>query len=220
MVIPCLNEAHSIVQLLTTLQHARADGVELVLVDGGSADKTVLLAAPWVDKLIHSVAGRAKQMNVGAQAAAGGIVWFLHADSVISADFPGRIVAALAGSERQWGHFKIRLSGRHPLLRIIGFMMNCRSRLTAIATGDQGVFVNRSLFLQLGGFADIPLMEDVELSRRLRRCSRPLVLTPHLLTSSRRWERRGIVSTVLLMWRLRWAYFRGADPAQLAQRYR
>lgn len=220
IVIPCLNEARSIGQLLEALQDARATGVELVLVDGGSVDPTVALSAPLVDKLIHSVAGRARQMNAGAAAATGEVLWFLHADSVIRADFPARIIAVMAATTRGWGRFDIRLSGRHPLLRVIGFMMNWRSRLTGIATGDQGIFVRRALFTRVGGFPLIPLMEDIAISRQLKRGSRPLVISQRLVTSSRRWEESGIIPTVLLMWRLRWAYFFGADPAQLAERYR
>lgn len=220
VVIPCLNEAGTIVQLLETLQDARADGIELVLVDGESTDDTVALATPLVDKLIGSVAGRAQQMNAGAQAATGEILWFLHADSVIRAEFPRQIISAMAASERDWGRFNIRLSGRHPMLRVIEFMMNWRSRLSGIATGDQGIFIRRELFIRLGGFPAIPLMEDIAISRRLKRCSRPQVIGRYLITSSRRWEQSGIISTVLLMWRLRWAYFFGADPARLARRYR
>lgn len=220
VVIPCLNEAQTIGRLLETLQVARARGVELILVDGGSRDDTVLRAAPLVDKLIESTAGRARQMNAGAAVATGRILWFLHADSVIQADFPDRILAAMASTARGWGRFDIRLSGRHPLLRVIEFMMNWRSRITAIATGDQAIFVRRELFAELGGFPAIPLMEDVEMSRRLKRCSRPVIMPQRLVTSSRRWEARGIVRTILLMWRLRWAYFVGVDPARLAERYR
>lgn len=220
IVIPCLNEAHSIGPLLKTLQIARADGVELILVDGGSQDATVALAAPLVDRLIDSATGRARQMNAGALVATGEVLWFLHADSLIRADFPTRIVRAMAATHRGWGRFDIRLSGAHPLLRVIEFMMNWRSRLSGIATGDQGIFVRRALFERLGGFPEIPLMEDIAISRRLKRHSRPLRLSQRLVTSSRRWEEHGIVRTVLLMWRLRWAYFLGADPARLAERYR
>jgi len=220
VVIPCLNEAGIIVQLLETLQGARADGIELILVDGGSVDNTLTLSAPLVDKLIDSEAGRAQQMNAGAAVATGEILWFLHADSVIGGEFPMQIVTAMVASTRDWGHFNIRLSGRHLLLRVIEFMMNWRSRLSGIVTGDQGMFIRRELFVRLGGFPEIPLMEDIAMSRRLKRSSRPLVLLQHLITSSRRWEQFGIVPTVLLMWRLRWAYYLGADPERLAQRYR
>jgi len=220
VVIPCLNEAETIIQLLETLQDARAEGIELVLVDGESIDDTVALATPLVDKLIGSAAGRAQQMNAGAQVATGEILWFLHADCAIRAEFPRQIIAAMATSERVWGWFNVRLSGRHPMLRVIEFMMNWRSRLSGIATGDQGIFVRRELFVRLGGFPAIPLMEDIAISKRLKRCSQPLVLAQRLVTSSRRWEQSGIISTILLMWRLRWAYFMGTDPALLAQRYR
>lgn len=220
VVIPCLNEVESIGRLLESLQQARAEGVELLLVDGGSTDDTLARAAPMVDKVIVTAPGRARQMNAGSQAASGELLWFLHADSGIGVDFPASIVSAMAGTPRAWGWFKVRLSGRHPFFRIIEFMMNGRSRLTGIATGDQAIFVRRELFLRLGGYLDIPLMEDVELSRRLKGCSRPVVLQPRLVTSSRRWERAGILSTVWLMWRLRWSYFMGTDPVRLARRYR
>ncbi|WP_428603394.1 TIGR04283 family arsenosugar biosynthesis glycosyltransferase [Sedimenticola sp.] len=220
IIIPCLNESDSIQTLLESLQGARAAGVELVLADGGSGDNTVALSTPWVSKVVVTAAGRARQMNAGAAVASGEILWFLHADSVIGEDFPRLIESVMARSARPWGRFTVCLSGRHPLLRIVEFMMNWRSRITGIVTGDQGLFIHRELFVRMGGFPEIPLMEDIAISKRLRRVSPPLVLPQRLVTSSRRWETHGIAFTILLMWRLRWAYFRGANPADLAQRYR
>jgi len=219
VIIPALNEAGVVEGLLEPLQPLRGEGVELILVDGGSVDDTVLLAAPLVDRVLASSPGRALQMNAGARCAAGDVLWFLHADSLATVRHGEAIIASLRNASAAWGRFDVTLSGRHPLFRVIEFLMNHRSRLTGIATGDQGIFVRRSLFEALGGFADIPLMEDLQLSSRLRRQGAPLCLHPRLVTSSRRWEEGGILRTILLMWRLRLAYFMGADPRRLARRY-
>lgn len=219
IVIPALNEATLVVPALQALQPVRKAGYELVLVDGGSEDATAALARPLVDRLEISAPGRAAQMNAGAAVASGDVLWFLHLDTEI---FPGAadcILQGLAASSRGWGRFDVRLSGRHPLLRVVERLMNLRSRLSGIATGDQGIFVERALFRRLGGYPDIPLMEDIALSRALKRLGRPLCLDRPLLTSSRRWERDGVLGTVLLMWRLRLAYALGVDPARLARRY-
>lgn len=219
IIIPVLNEAAVIEGLLRPLQTLREEGVELILVDGGSTDRTVSLGAPLVDRVLESSPGRALQMNVGASSAVGEVLWFLHADSSVSAGHGEAILASLRHPSAAWGRFDITLSGRHPLLRVIEFLINQRSRLSGIATGDQGIFVRRSLFEAIGGFAAIPLMEDVQLSSRLCRHSRPLCLRLRLVTSSRRWEERGILRTILLMWRLRLAYYLGADPHHLARLY-
>jgi rSAM/selenodomain-associated transferase 2 len=159
-------------------------------------------------------------MNAGANAARGDVLWFLHADTLVSPAALAALPGALAQSGGDWGRFDVQLTGSHPLLRLVEWSMNLRSRWTAIATGDQGIFVRRGLFEQVGGFADIPLMEDIALSRRLKRHSPPLRLRARLYTSSRRWERNGIVRTIVLMWRLRFAYWRGVPPQRLAERYR
>jgi rSAM/selenodomain-associated transferase 2 len=158
-------------------------------------------------------------MNAGAQVALGDVLWFLHSDSVPPPDADRLIATALQESARVWGRFDVRLSGDQPLLRLVAMMMNARSRLTGIATGDQGIFVKRAAFERVGGYPAIPLMEDIALSRALKKISRPVCLRQRLLASSRRWERDGIVRTILLMWRLRLAYFLGADPARLARIY-
>lgn len=218
IIIPTLNEAEHIGALLTDLTPLRAAGHEVILVDGGSVDATRALAASGVDRVLESQRGRAVQMNAGAQIAGGEILWFLHADSRVP---PGAAEALLTACRAGacWGRFDVRLSGRHPLLRLVERGMNARSCLTALATGDQGIFVTRDAFDRVGGFPEIPLMEDIALSKCLRRLARPACLRPPLLTSSRRWETRGIVRTILLMWRLRLAYALGADPARLARRY-
>ena len=220
VIVPALNEAAAIADMLVPLQRARAAGHEVIVVDGGSTDTTIEHAQPLADRVITSPAGRARQMNAGAAVASGDILWFLHADTLAPGDATDALCAALADGKRCWGRFDVRLSGSRWPFRIIERAMNLRSCLTQIATGDQGIFVTRVAFDAIGGFADIPLMEDIALSKRLRRRSAPACLTARLVTSSRRWEQNGILRTVLLMWRLRLAYFLGANPATLAARYR
>lgn len=218
IVIPTLNEAATLRTLLLALQPWRGPGCEVIVADGGSRDGTAALAAPLVDRVVEAPTGRAAQMNAGAALARGEALWFLHADSRPPRDAVPCLLTSLAGAG--WGRFDVRLSGRHPLLRVIERAMNLRSRWSGIATGDQGIFVRRDWFDAVAGFPPLPLMEDVALSRVLKRRGRPACLAGPLGTSSRRWERDGILSTVLLMWRLRFAYFLGAAPATLARRYR
>ena len=218
IIIPCLNESAIVRKRLVALQGLRLAGHELILVDGGSDDGTRELAGPLVDRLIDSPPGRARQMNGGARAARGEILWFLHLDSRLPPGAAQRVIDSAGGGG--WGRFDVRLSGRHILFRLIERLMNLRSCISGIATGDQGIFVHRELFFALDGFPDIPLMEDIALSRRLKRRQRPVCLRPPLVTSSRRWERHGILRTVLLMWYLRLAYFLGASPDYLARQYR
>jgi len=220
IIIPALNEAEGIAATLQHMQSFRRDGHELLLADGGSHDNTVALATPMVDQVLGCAPGRATQMNVGAHAAKGDILWFVHADTVVQAGMDRLILSALRKTEKAWGHFTVRLSGKAPLLRVVETAMNWRSSLTGIATGDQGLFVRRETFEQLNGYAEIPLMEDIEICGRLKRSAgAPLRLSEKMITSSRRWESRGILRTVLLMWRLRFSYFFGTDPAELARRY-
>lgn len=218
-ILPVLNEEAHIITCLNALQSLRGPDGELIVVDGGSRDRTVALAEPLADRVIGSSRGRATQMNAGARQASGDILWFLHADSLPPPDAATLIPAALAQPDRDWGRFDVRLSGRHPLLRVVEILMNARSRLTDIATGDQGLFVRREVFERVGGYPPIPLMEDIALSRLLKRHSRPACLRQRLTVSSRRWESNGLLRTILLMWRLRLAYFFGADPERLARIY-
>ncbi|MEX1082354.1 MAG: TIGR04283 family arsenosugar biosynthesis glycosyltransferase [Halofilum sp. (in: g-proteobacteria)] len=219
-IVPALNEGVGIAATLRALAPVRENGGEIVVVDGGSDDDTVALAKPLSDRVIHAPRGRARQMNAGAAAACGDVLWFVHADTIAAAHVVDTLRAALASSSREWGRFDVRLAGTHPALRLVAWSMNLRSRLSGIATGDQGIFVSRDAFDAVGGFPEIPLMEDIALSRALRRRGRPLCLRAALTTSGRRWQDHGIARTVLLMWRLRFAYWRGADPAVLARRYR
>lgn len=220
IIVPTLNEAAQIVDTLVPLQALRAQGHEVLVVDGGSEDGTLEHAPALCDRVINAQRGRARQMNAGARAACGDVLWFLHADTRVSAAAISALLAALAQPHCTWGRFDVRLSGTHPLLRSVETLMNLRSRRSGIATGDQGMFVRREVFARVGGFPDISLMEDVELSRRLKRVAPPVCLREKLLTSSRRWERDGVVRTVLLMWRLRFAYWLGVSPDRLAAYYR
>ena len=215
IIIPTLNEASSIASLLDVLQSCRHQGVELIVVDGGSTDQTVLLATPRVDQCIVTAAGRAVQQNAGAAIARGDMLWFVHADTRLE----GGEWRLLRECPTGWGRFDVRLSDADWRLALVAALMNLRSRLTGIATGDQCIFVSRALFQSIGGFMQQPLMEDVEISRRLRKAARPQCLRWRITVDARRWRRHGIWRTVLLMWWLRGCYFFGADPAALHRQY-
>ncbi len=219
IIMPVINEEQGIVKLLESLQPFRQRGCELIVVDGGSDDETVSLAQLYADKLLHSKAGRANQMNIGAKIAEGEILLFLHADSFLPDDAEQLIESGLKESGKKWGRFDVILSGRQPLLRMVETMMNLRSRWSGIATGDQAIFIKKALFDRLGGFPSIALMEDIALSRLLKKENSPLCLKQKVKTSSRRWEEKGIMRTIFLMWRLRLAYFLGAKPEQLVKTY-
>ncbi len=220
VIIPTLNEAGVIDTTLARLQPLRQRGHEVILVDGGSLDATLELARPQVDRIVTCKAGRARQMNAGASRANGKILWFVHADTIIPEQAEQAIQQAVGNQGLFWGRFDVRLSGRDIRFRLIERLMNWRSRLSGIATGDQGIFISRELFEQLNGYADLPLMEDIELSRRLKHHARPCCLYEKIVTSSRRWEQRGIWRTVFLMWRLRLLYALGSDTHKLARLYR
>lgn len=219
IIIPALNEAGCIQAFCTTLQPLRRHGHEVILVDGGSVDDTAKLASPLVDKIILSGKGRAVQMQTGANAARGAIFWFLHADSGVPENADLLIREALARKQTDWGRFNISLQDKHPALRCVELAMNLRSSLTGIATGDQGIFVRRSLYEQVGGIPPLPLMEDIAFSRALKKHCRPACIRQPLLTSARRWRQHGIFRTILTMWSLRLAYFIGISPDQLVKHY-
>jgi len=218
IIIPALDEAAGIGDMLQPLQPLRAQGHEVIVVDGGSTDATPDLARPLADQVLSTEPGRARQMNAGAGAASGEVLWFLHADTLIGAGSAESVCRALQ-QQTGWGRFDLRLSGDQPLLRLVERLINWRSRLSGIATGDQGIFVSRALFERIGGYAEIPLMEDVDLSRRLKRETAPCCLHETLLSSSRRWEQRGVLKTIALMWYLRLAYFAGVPAERLAAHY-
>ncbi|MCZ8233976.1 MAG: TIGR04283 family arsenosugar biosynthesis glycosyltransferase [Inhella sp.] len=220
IVIPVLNEAARLPACLAALQSLRARGVQLVLADGGSQDGSPALAAPWVDLLVHAPRGRARQMNAGAAAASGEQLLFLHADTDLPQGADAMVSKALRGGA-SWGRFDVLIDGRSRWLPVVAFGMNQRSRWTGIATGDQAIFVRRDIFDRVGGFPDQPLMEDIELSQRLLAHGlRPAFLRPPVVTSGRRWDERGTWHTIVLMWALRWRYWRGESAQSIWEAYR
>lgn len=219
IVMPALNEAATIEATLNALQVYRLRGVEIVVADGESSDGTADLARGRADRVISAPRGRALQMNEGAAEARGDVLLFLHADTLLPDDADRKIMDGLTRSGRAWGRFDVRFD-TSGAMRLVAFAMNWRSRLTGICTGDQAMFVTRAAFEMAGGFPPIALMEDIALSARLKRISRPLCLSARVTTSARRWQKNGIWRTVLLMWSLRLRYFLGADPAKLARAYR
>ncbi len=218
-IIPVLNESTALDYLLPALKEYRQRGHEIILVDGGSSDDSVNLAVTKVDQIIASEPGRAKQMNIGASAASGDWLVFLHADSQLPANIDQLIETGSDDNERVWGRFDLRLSGNHWLFRIIERSINWRSRMSGIATGDQAIFVRRDAFNRVNGYPEIRLMEDLEISKRLKSLSPPLCIPEPVITSSRRWEKNGIIKTVVLMWWLRLLYFCGVTPEKLADIY-
>ena len=244
IIIPVLNEGPGIAQTLLALAPLRARGAQVIVVDGGSADDTVeqarqTLQAPPIQggpadgarddalprparawQVISAPPGRAAQMNTGAQRANGTTLLFLHADTHLPPAADTLVARALNRGTHHWGRFDVHIAGQHGMLRVIAALMNVRSRWSGIATGDQAMFMTRAAFDTVGGFPAQPLMEDIEMSKRLLRLSRPACLRQHVVTSGRRWETRGIWRTVLLMWRLRFAYWRGASPERLAGLFR
>ncbi|KAA2238045.1 TIGR04283 family arsenosugar biosynthesis glycosyltransferase [Salinarimonas soli] len=219
IVVPVLDEAGGVRDVLGRLATLRRRGAQVIVADGGSQDDTPALARPHADQVIAAPRGRASQMNAGAAIASGDVLLFLHADTVLPCEADRLIAAGLRDTGLAWGRFDVAIAGRHRLLPVIAALMNRRSRLTGIATGDQAMFVRADAFARAGGFPDIPLMEDIAISRALKRISPPLCLSRRVITSGRRWEKNGVVRTIGLMWRLRLSYFLGADPARLARSY-
>jgi rSAM/selenodomain-associated transferase 2 len=217
IVVPVLDESAIIVDALMALAPLRARGAEVIVADGGSGDGTANLARPFADRVIAAPRGRGAPMNAGAALGTGEMLLFLHADTTLPDDADGLVARALA--QRAWGRFDLRIAGRHPLLAIVARMINWRSRITGVATGDQAIFVAREAFEAVGGFPDLPLMEDIAISRKLKRLCRPLCIATPVITSGRRWEYHGVLRTIVLMWRLRLAYYLGVEPARLAMRY-
>jgi rSAM/selenodomain-associated transferase 2 len=224
VIVPMLNEAHVLPELLEHLLPLQRAGCEVLLVDGGSTDGCAVLARVAGFTVIDAPTGRARQMNAGARLARGDVLLFLHADTRLPDGAEQRVVhvlsAPVGAHARVWGRFDVRISGQSPWLKVVARMMNLRSRLSGIATGDQAIFVRRTVFLACGGFPEQPLMEDIELCKRLKRRSPPACLAEQVTTSGRRWESRGVWRTIVLMWRLRLAYWLGASAESIARAYR
>ncbi len=215
-----LNDNKSLINLVKKLQPLRKKRYEIIVVDGGSEEILSDREQAYFDQYVLSNPGRAKQMNAGANDASGAILWFLHADSLFDHKAVDESLQQLETSDRCWGRFDVKLSGDDWRLNIIAFFMNWRSALTGVATGDQGIFVYKSVFEQVNQFPDIPIMEDIALSKLLLKHSRPLRIKKHLVTSGRRWLTHGVFKTVTLMWILRLGYFLGVKPERLARFYK
>ena len=218
IILPVLNEAETLASRLGELQRFRSRGARVVVVDGGSDDGTLAIAQAHADLALVAPRGRAAQMNAGAAACPADVLLFLHADTRLPENADTLVRRATLGI-RAWGRFDVHIDSPRPVLRIVEGLMNLRSRWTGIATGDQALFVQHELFRRVGGFLDLPLMEDIAMSKTLKRHGPPACLREQVSTSARRWERHGVWRTILLMWRLRAAYFLGADPARLALKY-
>ncbi|OPX56527.1 transferase 2, rSAM/selenodomain-associated [Oceanospirillum multiglobuliferum] len=218
IIVPVLNEAEGLALHLQALQAFRVEGHELIVVDGGSTDQSVHIAQPLCDKLLHSPKGRALQMNAGAEHAEGHLLLFHHCDSTLPPDALS-LLAPIANAQPCWGRFDVQLDERKGLLALVGHMMNLRSRLTGIATGDQSIFVSRQLWRQIGGIPIQPLMEDIELSTRLKKLQKPICFHAKVTTSARRWQKNGTIKTILFMWQLRLRYFFGDSPEHLVRLY-
>ena len=219
VIVPVLNEAALITTALGRLQALRHQGHELILVDGGSSDATANLSQGLADRVVSCAKGRARQMNHGASTASGDVLIFLHVDTSLPPDAAHQLRTLAYEDQPIWGRFDVSFEPRTRSLAVIAFFMNLRSRLTGIATGDQGMFVERTLFNRVGGFPDIELMEDVALSKRLKAIARPLCLTSRVTTSGRKWINQGVARTVVLMWWLRLSFAFGGDPSRLSRRY-
>lgn len=219
IIVPVLNESAVLSQQLNELDVLRAMGAQVLLVDGGSNDRTVQLARNAGFEVLESERGRARQMNAGARAVQSDLLVFLHVDTYLPRDALHQIENHLNGKS-SWGRFDVRIVGRSPWLKVISICMNWRSRLTGIATGDQTFFMTREAFDKVNGFPEQPLMEDIEMSKRLKQLSPPVCLPDRVETSGRRWDQNGVWKTILLMWRLRWAYWRGVPANELARLYR
>ncbi|WP_126401265.1 TIGR04283 family arsenosugar biosynthesis glycosyltransferase [Blastochloris tepida] len=219
IIVPVLNEAAGIAAALARLSPLVDRGAELIVVDGGSTDDTVARARPLASHVIGAPRGRGAQMQRGVAIARGDVLLFLHADTVLPEAADRLVLDGLCRSGRVWGRFDVAIAGRHPLLAVVARMMNLRSRLTGIATGDQAMFATRAAYDAAGGFADIALMEDIALSKRLRRLGPPLCLRARAVTSGRRWEAGGVVRTIVLMWTLRFLFWCGVSPDRLARWY-
>lgn len=218
IIVPVLNEALCLPDTLARAQALVGPQVDIVFVDGGSTDNTVALIKAAGLRVVASANGRAWQMNAGAAQTQGDILLFLHADTQLPLDALSSMTSHLS-SHVCWGRFDVRIAGSSRMLPVIARMMNWRSRYSGIATGDQAMFMTRAAFNAIGGFPQQALMEDIEASKRLKKLSRPACIASPVVTSGRRWETRGVWPTIFLMWRLRWAYWRGQNANQLAQLY-
>ena len=233
IIIPILNEADNLPLLFENISIINPAPQQIILVDGGSTDGSIAVAKALINdfftikksdikwQVIKSTAGRAIQMNAGATQATGDILLFLHADTQLPVTATSDLSLAMqkADNNYKWGRFDVRLDSRSPMLWLVAAMMNGRSRLTGIATGDQAIFIKSDLFKQIGGYPQQPLMEDIELCKNLKGIAKPACLSSKVITSARRWQQHGTWRTIILMWHLRYDYWRGVSAESIKQRY-
>ena len=217
IIIPVRNEASHLPSLLNALQKRKSDNTEVIVVDGCSEDDTLNVICQRKNRILRSEPGRAQQMNTGARHAKGEYLWFLHADSKVDFDFESIIESGL--KNKKWGWFNVRLSNTKIIFRVIESMMNYRSKITSVATGDQGIFIHKNIFIEQGLFPSIALMEDVKFSKKIRSSESPFISDTPLETSTRRWEQNGPIRTIFKMWTLRLLFFLGASPNWLNKQY-
>jgi rSAM/selenodomain-associated transferase 2 len=218
VIVPMLNESPRIAGTLNALRRVAPDA-EIIVVDGGSSDASIAIARPLCDVLISASRGRALQMNAGAHRSHGDVLVFVHADTIVPSTFAADIASALSDPAVVGGRFDVRLDASDLPYRIIGAMISLRSRISRTGTGDQAIFVRRDVFDRLGGFPELELCEDLEFSRRLKRAGRIARLHTRVTTSARRWNRDGLVRTVVRMWMIRAMYLMGVSPARLKRMY-
>lgn len=219
IIVPVLNEARTIAGVLNTLRPFRQRGAEIIVVDGGSDDDTAQLAQPLADRVVKAPRGRAAQMNEGAKVASGFIFLFLPTETRLPPDADTQMMVGRNRDTSVWGRFDMHLTGRHPLLPIVARILNWRSRMSGIASSEQAIFVQRETFFRLGGFADIPVMDDVEMSKRLKAISPPICVTSRVTVPGKRFDREGFWTTLRMMWLMRFRYRTGMKPAEILKRY-
>jgi rSAM/selenodomain-associated transferase 2 len=217
-IVPMLNEAGAIANTLRALRHGAPDA-EIVVVDGGSIDGSIAVAKPLCDYVFATRRGRAVQMNAGARSSHGDVLAFVHADTIVPATFAADIASALSDPAVVGGRFDVKLDATTLPYRVIGAMISLRSRVSRTGTGDQAIFVRREVFDRLSGFPQLDLCEDLEFSRRMKRAGRVACLRSRVTTSARRWNRDGVVRTVVKMWLIRGMYLLGVPPARLKRMY-
>ncbi len=219
VIVPMLNEERAIARTLDAIA-AGAPAAEVIVVDGGSSDRSREEAGPRCARLLISPRGLARQMNAGAAIATGDALVFVHADTTVPPSFAADIAAALDDPAAVGGRFDLRLDDSAPILRLIGWLISARSRLSRTGTGDQAIFARRAIFDRLGGYRDLAVCEDLDLARRLKRAGRVACLRSRVTTSARRWREEGVLATTTRMWFIRAAFLLGVSPARLAHLYK